>query len=247
MSRPRLDDVTLVAVTSVALSQTCNALVSSMRHCDFARVLLLSDRAPPPETDGIEWRQIARIASRSDYSRFMLCDLARYVETSHMLCIQWDGFVLNGGGWRSEFLDYDYIGAVWPHFTDNNNVGNGGFSLRSRRLMEACRDLPFSATEPEDVVIARRYRLQLEELGFQFAPEEIARRFAYERTKPTGHEFGFHGAFNLVRYVPKKEAAKVFGSLEPGMLAPNERSELLRWALVRGRFDLAKSLTAGRP
>ena len=47
--RPRLDNVTLVAVTSVALAgrlaKPCS-LRRRMRQCDFARVLLLSDRRP---------------------------------------------------------------------------------------------------------------------------------------------------------------------------------------------------------
>jgi hypothetical protein len=154
--------------------------------------------------------------------------------------------VLDGRAWRDEFLAYDYIGAVWPHFTDNKNVGNGGFSLRSRRLLQVTRDLPSSGADAEDVVIARRFRPQLEAQGIRFAPESIARQFAYERTKPTGHEFGFHGAFNLVRYLSKAEAVQLFRSLEPAMLAPNERSELLRWALIRGRLELAMSLFARR-
>lgn len=36
-----------------------------------------------------------------------------------------------------EFLDYDYIGAPWPKSSNINkyNVGNGGFSLRSKKIM----------------------------------------------------------------------------------------------------------------
>lgn len=242
--RPQLNDVTLVAVTSVALAPTVASLEACIRQCEFANVLLLSDRRPNEADDEIEWREIGRLDSRQDYSRFMLRDLAPHIETSHALCVQWDGFVLDGRAWQAEFLEYDYIGAVWPQFTDNNNVGNGGFSLRSRRLLEATRDLPTSGSDAEDIVIGRRFRPQLEARGIRFAPEEIARRFAFERTKRTGHEFGFHGAFNLVRYLPKADAAELFRSLEPAMLAPNERSELLRWALVRGRLDLALSLFA---
>jgi hypothetical protein len=217
-----------------------------MRQCDFAKVLLLSDRRPKDANDEIEWHEIAPLGSREDYSRFMLRDLAPHVETSHALCVQWDGFVLDGTAWRKEFLDYDYIGAVWPHFADNKNVGNGGFSLRSRRLLEAAGQLPVSGTDAEDIVIARHFRPQLEAQGIRFAPADVARQFAYERTERTGYEFGFHGAFNLVRYLPRADAAQIFRSLEPGMLAPNERSELLRWALVRGRLDLAMSLFARR-
>jgi hypothetical protein len=245
--RPKLDGVTLVAVTSVALPATVAALRQSMRHCDFAEVLLLSDCAPTSDIDDIEWREIDRIGSRSDYSRFMLRDLAGHIRTSHALCVQWDGFVLNGGAWRREFLDYDYVGAVWPQFADNYRVGNGGFSLRSSRLLNACKALPLASEEAEDIVIGRRCRRNLEAQGIRFAPEELAQRFAYERTKPTGREFGFHGAFNLVNHVSEAEAAALLGSLETSLLAPNECAELIRWALFQGRFKLALNLLARRP
>ena len=243
--RPYLGDVTLVAVSSVALAATVAALEGSMRQCAFGKVLLLSDRRPVLSAS-IEWRRIERIGSRADYSRFMLRDLASHISTKHALCIQWDGFVLNGAAWDTAFLEYDYIGAPWPQFTDGHNVGNGGFSLRSRRLIEACRDLPFDGQEAEDIVIARRFRKQLEQNGFRFAPETVARAFAYERTKPTGSEFGFHGVFNLVRYLSAADARALFRSLEPGVLAKSETMEILRWALAKGQGRLAWTMLQRR-
>ena len=211
-----------------------------MRQADFGEVLLLSDQAPPPETDRrILWRTIDRLGSRADYSRFMLRELATHIATTHALCVQWDGFVLRGDAWNPRFLDYDYIGAVWPHFGDAHNVGNGGFSLRSRRLLEACSGLPFDESQMEDIVIGRMCRGRLEEQGIQFAPEALARSFSYERTPPSGREFGFHGAFNLVRVLPAKASLELFCTLEPGMLARSERREILRWALRHGHLRLA--------
>ena len=239
---PRLADVTLVAVTSVALEATVDALRASMSQVSFGEVLLLSDRAPADLDPPIRWRRIASISSREDYSRFMLRELAKHITTKHVLCVQWDGFVLDGSSWDRQFLDYDYVGAVWPQFNDGHNVGNGGFSLRSRRLLEACIDLPFERTMSEDIVIGRVNRVRLEERGIRFAPETVARRFAYERTAPTGHEFGFHGAFNLVEHLRDDEVLRLFRTLEPGMLAKNERLELLRWALRRRRFRLAMAM-----
>ena len=246
LQRPKLDDVTLVAVTSVALPATVESLRRSLRQCEFAKSLLLSDSRPEGDLGGIEWRRIEHLASRTDYSRFMLRQLAGHIETSHALCVQWDGFVLDGTAWQAKFLDYDYIGAIWPQFTDNKRVGNGGFSLRSRRLLDACRDLPLLGDEAEDLVIGRRCRPDLEAQGLSFAPEELAGQFSYERTTPTNREFGFHGAFNLVRYLSKDDADTLFRTLEPGMLAPNERTELRRWALRHGRLKLAWSLLARR-
>lgn len=241
--RPTLTDVTLVAVTSVAIRPTIDALKRCLIEASFCEVLLLCDQEPPDGVDPeINWRRIGRLESRADYSRFMLRELADFVTTSHALCVQWDGFVLNGAAWDPHFLDFDYIGAVWPQFDDGHNVGNGGFSLRSRRLLEVCKELPFQGFESEDVVIGRTYRSRLEDCGIRFAPESVARRFAYERTQPTGREFGFHGAFNMVEHVSPKDALRIFRSLEPGMLARNERLELFRWALKRGRVRLAASL-----
>ena len=242
-----LPDVTLVSVTSVAIGPTVAALHASLQQAQFGEVLLLSDKPPPPGTDpSITWRQIAPLSSRSDYSRFMLRGLAQHIRTNHALCVQWDGFVLDARAWEPQFLDYDYVGAVWPHFADGHNVGNGGFSLRSRRLLEACTKLPFDEIQPEDVIIARLYRRRLEEQGLHFAPDSVARRFSYERTPSTGREFGFHGAFNLVRYLRAKDAFRLFGTLEHGMLAPNERWEIFRWALLRGRLRLALQMLARR-
>ena len=216
-----------------------------MIEARFARALFLSDREPGAITGtGIEWRRIEPIHSRSDYSRFMLRELAHHVDTTHALCVQWDGFVLDGRAWQPCFLDYDYIGAVWPQFDDGHNVGNGGFSLRSKRLLEACRELPFDGSQPEDVFISRDCRHALEGQGICFAPQEVARHFSYERTECTGAEFGFHGAFNLVRYLSPPKAADLFRSLEPSLLTRSEHWELLRWALLRGRGRLALAIVA---
>lgn len=233
-----LPDVTLLAVTDVALSATARALNLSQRRLRFGETLFLSNRPPPPNT-AAEWRPIPPISSRSDYSRFMLRDLAAHVATRHILCVQWDGYVLDAGRWDSAFLDYDYIGAPWPHFADGMRVGNGGFSLRSRRLVEACAALPITS-EAEDVAICRTHRPMLEKhFGLRFAPEEVARRFAYERMSPTGEEFGFHGALNMLGLVSSRELRSLLKELEPNLLNRREHHELLYDALRRRDLRLA--------
>lgn len=235
-----LPEVTLIACTSVALDATARALSICLSQANFGKALLLSDRPPAQPLDArVEWRKINQLKCRADYSRFMLGDLADHVNTTHALCVQWDGYVLHGARWNPAFLEYDYIGAVWPQFSDGGNVGNGGFSLRSKRLLRATQTLQCSGYESEDVLIGRTYRQQLENEGIRFAPERIARQFAYERTPPTGEEFGFHGAFNLVRYLSAEDALRLFRSLEPRVLSRREHKELLRWTLNRGYWKLA--------
>lgn len=214
-----------------------------MTEAEFADVLLLSDAEPElAKGSKIRWRRIGPLRSRADYSRFMLRELAQHVATSHVLCVQWDGFVLRGEAWRPDFLECDYVGAVWPHFPPPYNVGNGGFSLRSSRLLKVCRELAVDEVEPEDLLISRVWRPALEARGLRFAPESLARRFSYERGERSGAEFGFHGAFNLVRLISNRDALQLFRSLEPAVLAPNEHLEIFRWAARRGRLELALTM-----
>jgi Protein of unknown function (DUF5672) len=242
-NRPELSAVTLVTVTSVALRPTVAALEASMRQARFGRVLLLSDVSPPPGINAaIEWRPITPLVTRTDYSRFILQGLANHIATSHALLIQWDGFVLSGAQWDSRFLDYDYIGAVWPHFGDEHRVGNGGFSLRSKRLLDRCQHLPYDGFSGEDLTICRGFRPLLEEYGIRFAPEDVAKRFSYERTPSAGDEFGFHGIFNLVRLLAPEQRRQLLNDLEPQLLARSEHMEVLRWALGRGDFQLALAI-----
>jgi hypothetical protein len=240
-SRLALPEVTLAAITSVAVAPTIEAVQRCIDQIDFGRVLFLSDIEPPAELTGtIEWRRIPALRSRQQYSEFMLRNLHRHVETSHILCIQWDGFVLDPSRWSSDFLDHDFIGAPWPQFKDSHVVGNGGFSLRSLRLMQACAELTYDDGEPEDTWICRTVRPELEErYAMRFASPTVAKRFAYERTPATGEEFGFHGVFNMGEVVGARRLGGILKQLEPELVARNELWDLLRWALKRGHLLLS--------
>ncbi|MCH4151324.1 MAG: hypothetical protein LKF30_05175 [Sphingobium sp.] len=232
-----IKDVTLVAVTSVAINATIRAIKKCQDEASFGSILLLSDRFPSQIMEGVEFEMINPIKSREDYSKFIIKDLARYIRTTHALLVQWDGYILDGFRWQDKFLDYDYIGAPWPHFSDRYVVGNGGFSLRSKKLLEACRNLPLKNGEPEDVLICRHYREYLEQThALRFAPEHLARQFAYERMEKIGTEFGFHGVFNMFRDMPSAEFSAILATLEPRLLGRQESNEIIWGALRRGHF-----------
>lgn len=144
------------------------------------------------------------------YNRFCLRQLWKIIPTTHCLTVQADSGINNPEAWDDTWLQYDYIGAPWPinHGGYTHRVGNSGFCLRSKRLLEAtakivkedyaiwqgsqlriCRD---------DVVTCVRYRVPLERMGMKFAPVEVAAKFAFEL--PTSeaatltNQFGFHAA-----------------------------------------------------
>lgn len=194
-SRLALPQVTLCAASSVNVAATVRALETSLAHVDFAACKLFTDSPVRPDHQGITVVPIAPLTSSRAYSDFLLTQMVDHVDTPHCLVVQWDGHVLGAARWRPEFLDYDYIGASWPQFDDGHDVGNGGFSLRSRRLMEACRDPGFRPDHPEDIAIGRDNRAWLEGMGMRFAPRALADLFSAERAGDVAKSFGYHGAW----------------------------------------------------
>ena len=49
----------------------------------------------------------------------------KYIKTSHVLIVQWDGYIINSKKWDSRFLNFDYIGAPFiPREYDINYSKN---------------------------------------------------------------------------------------------------------------------------
>lgn len=161
------------------------------------------------------------IRSKEEYSKFCMRELYKHITTSHMLIFQHDGYVNNWKAWDNDWLQYDYIGSPW-WYTDGMNVGNGGFSLRSRRLMEiVATDSHITETHPEDHQICRTYRVYLEtKYGIKFAPQGVAEKFSFEGfrqpDKFLSDQFGRHGSAARVapvRLSNKKYVIGQFASL----------------------------------
>lgn len=238
MARLKLPDVTLCAATSVNIVPTVAALRASMDQVAFGDVLLFTDLEVANLPDGIRVERIPRLESGDAYSRFLLGSLVDHIRTDYCLVTQWDGFVLDAANWDPAFLQWDYIGAPWPQFVDGYDVGNGGFSLRSRRLLEACRDRRFVISHPEDVAICRLNREFLEvEHGVRFADRAAAQRFAFERTAPGHPTFGFHGVFNLIPAVGPEHFWEIYRTLDDPSTAFVDYWRLMR-QLGRGSHAL---------
>jgi Protein of unknown function (DUF5672) len=207
-----LPDVTLVAVSSVELDETLLALSISSGEIEFGEIKLLTSESIAPVNTNIKVELIPRLDFLG-YSRFILQDLYRHVQTTHCLVIQADGFILNPDRWQSKFLKYDYIGAPWPerltlhptqHILDmtKNQVGNGGFSLRSKKLLEETAKIDFdSLTLPslsEDLIIGHFLLDQMLNAGIKFPTPELAAQFSVESQDAAfgqnpSTSFGFHG------------------------------------------------------
>jgi len=205
-----LPGVTLCCVDTRNHALALRALAKSRESVRFARSVLLTAALPPDVAPpaGIDVVRIPDIATREAYSAFVLKSLLPHVATKHVLLVQWDGYVVNPEAWDPAFLDCDYIGAKWFWYDDGMRVGNGGFSLRSRKLLEALQDPRIALVDVEDETIGRSFRPLLErEYGVRFADEALADRFSFEAAYPIGMPFGFHGLFNFCRTVLPGELA----------------------------------------
>jgi tetratricopeptide (TPR) repeat protein len=240
-----LAGVTLACVDTLNHALALRALALSQRGLRFARTVFVTD-AIPRDVEvpaGIDVATIEPLASRDDYSRFVLKSLVRHVDTPHVLLIQWDGYVVNADAFESAFLDCDYIGAKWYWFDDAMRVGNGGFSLRSRKLLEALQDPRIELTEAEDITIGRAYRPLLErEVGIRFASEATADRFAFEAAYPVGLPFGFHGLYNFCRVVPPAELAALATTFSDAITCSIQLGQLMRNCIALGQWDAAAAL-----
>lgn len=189
-----LNNVTLVAMTSVKIPQTIKALEWSCKDIKFASVKLITDVEEVTRPDYIEVCKTEKISNIDEWNYAIIYKLNDYIETDYAILIHDDGFIVNPSSWRDDFLDYDYIGAPWPlpsdsfSYRDINNeiirVGNS-VSLRSKRLLELPIKLnlewkPFHGFYNEDGFICVNYRHIYLENGMKFADIEVAKHFSHE-------------------------------------------------------------------
>jgi hypothetical protein len=234
---PDLRDVTLCCIDCAQPALAVRALGLSAAQARFGAVLLLTDAdlAAP----GLTVRRIGRLRDGVAYSHFVLKDLVAHVATPFVLVVQWDGWVLDGARWEEGFRAFDYIGAPWPWHPAWRQVGNGGFSLRSRRLLEVVAEGGFVPGHPEDEMIGGVWRAALEARGIRFADAAAARRFSVERDRSAAPSFGFHGVFNFWRTVPAAELEGLLAAVPAGGLLPDHGAQLLMAYAARGRREEA--------
>ena len=133
-------------------------------------------------------------------------DVCHLFDTEYVLHCECDGFPVNLDKWEPGFLEYDYIGAPWPKKLvqyGQNQVGNGGFSLSSRKFRQALYELRrfYPKYMPSDVWFAQYMYERLQKAGIRFADIATAFRFSFEQPIEDmqwnpNDSFGFHGKFN---------------------------------------------------
>lgn len=199
MTKINLKNITLLSYNCVDPIQSVKALLYSSKDIDFAETILVSNKKPDRLPEQIKFAQYDG-KTHEDSSKFSHSLLPDLINTDFVLSIHDDGFVINPHLWKDEFLNYDYIGAPWfhtvPYYGQKYRIGNGGFSLRSKKLLNLCKQIP--SVGHEDANIGIRFRDFLESHGCKFPSVELAMTFSLEEAIPEcpfdlNLCFGFHG------------------------------------------------------
>lgn len=191
-----IDGLTLVIVATQNHRAASAAAAYSQREIKFEKALMFSD-IEPSKAAKCEHIKIQPFETVADWGKFIVFDLHQYIETSHILLIHEDGFVVNPSMWNPAWLSYDFIGSPFPMPTDDfsyrdefgkiQRVGNS-VSIRSKKLL----GLPSQLALPwrdfqggfahEDGFLCVQHRTLLERRGIRFAPFEVALHFGREKT-----------------------------------------------------------------
>lgn len=236
--------ISLILVSNINHELAQFSLNKSLQSIKFDDVVVFSDRKIAIDKP---YRHIPidKNFDRITYSTFCMKGMNEYIHTDHILITQPDGMAVHSEYWSDEFLQYDYIGPPYNlnekdtnegvvnnfGFSEFKNVnkwivGNGGFSLRSKRLLNALQDDRITEYVlntntgnkyyGEDLQITLIHRKLLEEdYGIKFAPTEIALRFATERLVDNGMSFGFHGWQNIPWFLSEEECLFYLNHIRP--------------------------------
>jgi hypothetical protein len=239
-----LPDVSLVCIETRVPQLAIFALRKCMEALLFKENLLLGAR-PDFVPENIQHVDIGKITSKQDYSSFVVRRLGNYIRGDYVLIVQADGFVIHPECWTPDFLGVDYIGAPWSKHPEK--VGNGGFSLRSRRLLDALKNLNAEYIHPEDDYICRLHRSELERrYGIVFAPVALAEKFSFEEIDPKKPTFGFHRIYNIPKVLSDDDLHVYTGLMQGDFLYSEMGRKIIKGLYKNGYYSEARRLIRRR-
>lgn len=246
-------NLTIVAVDTAYPALTKKAIEQAMQVTGSKKVVIFSNEDILP---GSKWVRIDPI-NQIEYSKVVFKDLVPHVETDHFMIVQYDGMPIDPKFWNDEYLKYDYIGAPWPWGASNRRVGNGGFSIRSRKLAELCADPKLVFNPPgygdnnymEDLHICVMYANYLESQGIKYAPVELAKQFSAEIPGGRFDTFGFHGTLCLPYYLNDDHMEFYISNMSEQQFKSDFQSRIAfglygaqRWELLEHMMDRGTEL-----
>ena len=91
-------EITIIAVSDIKIKRTINSLMKSSLSLKPYKTILFSSKRIKlnnKQANIIDLIKVERINSIEEYSSFIIYKLFNYIQTSHILIVQWDGYVIN--------------------------------------------------------------------------------------------------------------------------------------------------------
>jgi hypothetical protein len=193
-------DIDLITVNCDKVDEGIKTLNYCSKNIEFNNIFLLTHKEVSGNFNLIKINKNKDIV---DYNNQMV-QLHKLVKSEYCLIVQHDGHILNHRNWSNQFFDYDYIGAPWPNSEswkkrwikypeniknniykniDHNRVGNGGFSLRSKRYLDYCSTFEPDFLKhgvPEDIFLNLVNYEKAKDSGMKYPDVKTAIKFSYE-------------------------------------------------------------------
>lgn len=194
MTKKKLTNVDLISINCVDPYQSAAAINYCQKFFEFGKSILVTHQ--DIDVYDIELHLIDKL-DWNQYNDHVL-NLIDHTDNDYVMLIQDDGHPINSELWDDEYLEYDYIGAPWPHeeswinlqlqeqqpyIRENfpkNRIGNGGFCIRSKKFLEFSSQYKSCNGLGEDTFLCTRKYNEAIEYGIKFAPFELAAKFSYE-------------------------------------------------------------------
>lgn len=247
------NNLTIVAVDTAYHQLTKAAIDQTLKVTDAKELLVFSDRDFYPGSKFVKIKPINQI----EYSHVILKDIVSYIDTEFYMCIQYDGMPVDPDLWDDDYLKYDYIGAPWNWGPTNRRVGNGGFSIRSKKLGLLCQNHEIIFNPPghgdnnymEDVHICVMYADYLEKRGIKYAPVSLAKKFSAETPGGKFNTYGFHGTLCLPYYLDNDHMAFYIDNMAEKQFTNPTQIRIIfglylaeRWDMLEYMMDKAVSI-----
>ena len=195
MYKKNLPNIDLISINCVDAYQSAAAINYCQQFINFGNSILITHQ--DVDVDNIEFHLLLDKFNWNQYNDYVL-KLIDQTSHDYVLLIQDDGHIVNPDLWDDEYLNYDYVGAPWPFEESwiklqyesqkdymrkvfpSNRVGNGGFSLRSKKFLEFSNQFDSCNELGEDSFLCIRKYEEAIDYGIKFAPFELAVKFSYE-------------------------------------------------------------------
>jgi hypothetical protein len=253
-----MSDITLFTIETQRHDLARLVIGASYNNFPTDRVKVFADREVISGAEHVQVGDFAAVDSYHNglyaYCQFMTKELVHHIDTSHALFVQSDAMVVNPIAWTPEFLEYDYIGAPWPFEPPSNNVGNGGFSLRSKKLLLALQDPRIQLIKgppgsndyrdwAEDAIICNKYKdILVHDYGIRFPKFELAGRFSFEYGQWEARPFGVHGLWNIARYADRELVEQIPDIVTVDIWHPQRAARFVDNCMRRGWDDIANKV-----